>query len=77
MERLSRLKINKETLDLNHTLDQRFSTSLSQEATRMGVLQEFLKHGIPDHLAMVTDLFSLRLSKLKMTIANTIAMCCE
>ena len=48
---------------------QRFSTS---------VLQEFLKHAIPDYLVWGTDLFSLRLLNKKMTTANTtVAVQCE
>lgn len=42
--------------------DQRFSTS---------VLREFLRHVIPGYVVRVTDLLSLRLSHLKVTIANT------
>ena len=42
------------------------------------VLQEFLKHAIPDYLVRGTDLFSLRLSNKNMTTANTtIAIWCE
>ena len=40
-----------------------------------GAPQEFLKHEIPDYVEKGTDLFSLRLSNQKMTIANiTIAI---
>ena len=48
---------------------QRFSTS---------VLQEFLKHAIPDYLVKGTDIFFLWLSNKKMTTTNTtIAVWCE
>ena len=36
-----------------------------------GVLQECLKHAVSDYLGRDTGLFSLRLSNLKMTTANT------
>ena len=35
---------------------------LLNEQVSTGVLQEFLKHAIPDYLVRGTDLFSLRLS---------------
>ena len=45
------------------SIEQQFSSS---------VQQEILKHAIPDYLLRATDLFTLRLSNKKMTIANTI-----
>ena len=47
-------------------------------ACHTGVPQIFLKHAIPDYLVRGTDLFTLRLSNIKMTTANTtIAVWCE
>ena len=48
-----------------HFPDQRFST---------GVLQEFLKHSMPDYSVKGPDLFFFRVSNKKMTTANTVAI---
>lgn len=39
-----------------------------------GMPKELLKHAIPDYLVWDPDLFSLRLSNLKLSTANTIVM---
>ena len=55
--------------ETNFVTGQQFST---------GVLQEFLKHAIPDCVVRGTDLFSLRLSNKNNDTANTtIAIQCE
>lgn len=42
------------------------------------MLQEFLKHAVPDYLVKDTDLFSLRLPNKILPIANTTtAVSCE
>ena len=48
----------------------RYFNSLTQWFST-GVLQEFLKHAIPDYLVRGTDLFSFQLSYKNMTTANT------
>ena len=42
-----------------------------------GVPRGVLKHATPDYLVRCTDLFLFRLSNIKMTTANTIAIQCE
>ena len=50
----------------------------SRAVWHTGVPKEFLKRVIPDYLVRGTDLFSLRLSDLKMATANTtVAVNCE
>ena len=51
-----------------NAVEQQFSTL---------VLQELLKHAIPDYLISDTDLFSLRLLNKTVTTANTIGVWCE
>ena len=49
-------------MDVAFSLNQLFST---------GVLQEFLKHAIPDYLVRGTYLVSVRLSNKNITTGNT------